>query len=99
MIKFFITCITIPLGLALLYIMLLNMEAVNFAFSPVHQAQSVPLSMLLLAGFAIGFLFGAVITGLSSIKKRRQDSHQIKQKEKLDKSFEKQEKTLIGFSD
>lgn len=95
MIKLLITIITIPLALALLYLMVMNMGGVGFDYSPVHESITLPLSVLMLSMFAIGFFFGIVITWLQSFRSNKSNNKSDKNKQKLEKSFEKQEKALI----
>lgn len=62
--RYLFPVVAIPFFLLLVFACLMNGHAVDFLWSPVSAALSIPLFAVILPVFALGFLAGALLTWL-----------------------------------
>lgn len=94
-------------GLALLLFMFANMEGVSVTYSPLHEAKTIPFSVLVFGFILVGFVWGAVTAWLSygplSTKRRQQRQHvkdlenQLKLMRKRVEEYETPAKPVEGY--
>lgn len=79
--------ITLPFVAALLWISFANRDLVDFMWSPLHEAVSVPVAVLVLAAAVFGFVWGGLIVWLNEAGPRRDRRLQRKDIKRLEKEL------------
>ena len=79
--------ITIFFVAVLLWLTFANRDAISLVWSPVHDAASVPVAVLILAATVFGFIWGALIVWLNTAALRRDRKRKAKDVARLEKEL------------
>lgn len=82
--KFIITIFFVAI---LLWLTFANRDAISLVWSPVHDAASVPVAVLILAATVFGFIWGALIVWLNSAPLRRDRKRKARDVARLEKEL------------
>lgn len=83
--------------IALTAVSVINLQHVEFSYSPVHDAVTLPAYTLILGGVLVGFLMGAILMWLNTFARHRRHRKTIKALEKALRRAEKAaEHSLTG---
>ncbi len=78
------------LTLAIAWLCIINSQAVDIVWSPVHDPLSLPLYIAIIGGLLVGFLTGACLTWINGGATRKAKRAQKKQIKDLQKNLEKE---------
>ena len=79
--------ITLPFAGALLWVSFANRDSVDFTWSPLHEAVSIPVALLVLGAAIMGFIWGGLIVWLNESGTRRDRRLQRKDITRLEKEL------------
>ncbi len=79
--------ITLPFVAALLWVSFANRDSVDFTWSPLHEAFSIPVAILVLIATITGFIWGGLIVWLNEANNRRDRRLQRKDISRLEKEL------------
>ena len=79
--------ITLPFVAALLWVSFANRDFVDFTWSPLHDASSLPIAVLVLGATITGFIWGGLIVWLNEAGHRRDRRVQRKDITRLEKEL------------
>lgn len=82
--KFIITIVFVAV---LLWLTFANRDAIALVWSPVHDAASVPVAVLILAATVFGFIWGTLIVWLNTAPLRRDRKRKAKDVARLEKEL------------